>query len=354
MTATDIPVLFMRLEGPLQAWGLRSRFRIRETASEPTRSGIIGLIACCMGRRRDEPLGELANVKVAVRVDRAGVLWRDYHTVGAKGGVMSAKGGKPKITASTGEPETFLTDRFYLCDASFLVALTGPDGLLDRVEHALRHPVWPPFLGRKSCPPSVPIFAERARHATLRDALAARPWRRRLKDADRAPAELSCLVACSPADPGATLRYDCPVSFAEPRPMSFRHVREVAVRPPVGEPTQARYKPPAPVRMNYRSTAWKQRRLKRGARDGFLCVFCKSPSYITHHITYERATYEDVERDLRSVCRLCHDAITMIEAERDMGRDRIDPLSEEYRGLIMEKRKQIEAERRTGRARKRR
>ena len=40
------PILLLRLEAPLQSWGTRSRWDVRDTATEPTKSGIIGLLGC--------------------------------------------------------------------------------------------------------------------------------------------------------------------------------------------------------------------------------------------------------------------------------------------------------------------
>jgi hypothetical protein len=282
---------------------------------------------------------------MAVRVDRPGILWRDYHTVGAKVGIMCAD-RKIKKTASTGEYETMVTERFFLCDASFLVALGGPPDLLDAIESRLASPVWPPFLGRKCCPPSTRLFAGRGAYPSALQALREQPWRPRIEHIDPRPGSVRCVLECGPQEPGATLRRDCPLSFAEPRPMDFRYVSETTITGfPIGEPTQQPYKPPARNRMDYRSTSWRHKRLERGALDGFLCVFCKVPSLVTHHITYERARNENVKSDLRSVCRLCHDAITMLESEREMSLHRIDPTSDEYRDLILRKRAQIEAQR---------
>ena len=44
-----VPILFLRLEGPLQSWGIRSRWDVRETQPEPTKSGVIGLLGCALG-----------------------------------------------------------------------------------------------------------------------------------------------------------------------------------------------------------------------------------------------------------------------------------------------------------------
>ena len=193
---------------------------------------------------------------------------------------------------------------------------------------------------------SAPIFAGRGLYASTLDALSAMPWRPRLEQIDEDPTQLRAVIECVPTAPGAMIRFDCPKSFAEPRPMGSRYVREATITEvPIGGTAQKPYRPPRPRRMDYRSASWRQKRSERGHRDQFLCVFCGMPSAITHHVTYERATDEDVEQDLRSVCRRCHDAVTMLESEREMGMHRIDPLSHDYRALILRKREDVDAQR---------
>lgn len=174
--------LFLRLEGPLQSWGERGRWSVRDTAPEPTKSGVIGLIACALGYRTDEQIRPLSEkTRMAVRCDAPGQLITDYHTVG--GGydyptLLTAE-GKPKKIASTGAPHTELTWRDYLCDASFLVALqveAGDEELIDQMAHALQNPVWPVYLGRKSCPPSRPVFDGVGQFNNLEAALKAGNW----------------------------------------------------------------------------------------------------------------------------------------------------------------------------------
>lgn len=157
--------LFLRLEGPLQSWGERGRWSVRDTAPEPTKSGVIGLIACALGYREDEQIRPLSQkTRMGVRIDAPGRLITDYHTIG--GGydtptLLTAE-GKPKKTPS-GQPHTELSNRDYLCEASFLVALqvrqSSDAHLIDQMATALQNPVWPLFLGRKSCPPAIPVFA---------------------------------------------------------------------------------------------------------------------------------------------------------------------------------------------------
>ena len=75
--------------------------------------------------------------------------------------------------------------------------------------------------------------------------------------------------------------------------------------------------------------------------DYGLCVFCKAPASTVQHITYRRAGGEETQDDLRSLCRLCHDAVTMIEYGLGMGLDRINPEDPQWRGEIIRKRQEI-------------
>jgi CRISPR system Cascade subunit CasD len=168
--------LFLRLEGPLQAWGERGRWSVRDTAPEPTKSGVIGLIACGLGYREDEQIRALSiKTRMGVRVDAAGRIIIDYHTIG--GGYYQPQllqaDSKPK--GKPGNVHTELSYRHYLCDASFLVALQlrerDEERLIDQMAHALQNPVWPLFLGRKSCLPGRPVFAGVGYYQDLVEAL---------------------------------------------------------------------------------------------------------------------------------------------------------------------------------------
>lgn len=74
--------LLLRLAGPMQAWGTTSRFDERDSGLEPSKSGVLGLVCAALGRDRSEPLDDLATLKMSVRVDREGLLMRDYQTLG--------------------------------------------------------------------------------------------------------------------------------------------------------------------------------------------------------------------------------------------------------------------------------
>ncbi|AXE30991.1 type I-E CRISPR-associated protein Cas5/CasD [Chromobacterium phragmitis] len=140
--------LLLRLAGPMQSWGTTSRFDERDSGLEPSKSGVLGLICAALGRDRTEPLDDLAALKMSVRVDREGLLMRDYQTAT---GVLLASG---KADAK----RTVISPRYYLADSAFLVALEGEHGLLATIQQALQRPVWPLSLGRKAMPPSLPVW----------------------------------------------------------------------------------------------------------------------------------------------------------------------------------------------------
>src|SRR5690242_11783389 len=77
------PILLLRLEAPMQSWGTRSRWDVRDSGPEPTKSGVVGLLGCALGLpRRHARLEELdRGLRFAVRADRPGTLATDYHTV---------------------------------------------------------------------------------------------------------------------------------------------------------------------------------------------------------------------------------------------------------------------------------
>ncbi|MFJ8477674.1 type I-E CRISPR-associated protein Cas5/CasD [Kitasatospora sp. NPDC094011] len=156
-TASGTSGLLLRFAAPLQSWGERSQFNERDTAPFPTRSGVIGLIAAALGRKRDQDLGELTTLRLTVRADRPGVILRDLHTVG--GGLPAAR----TVTTADGKKRsgttaTLLSHRYFLADAVFTAAVTADPDHLATWADALRNPHWPPYLGRRSCPPEGPLL----------------------------------------------------------------------------------------------------------------------------------------------------------------------------------------------------
>ncbi|MEH0933996.1 type I-E CRISPR-associated protein Cas5/CasD [Micromonospora psammae] len=157
----DTSCLVLRIAGPLQSWGGRGQFNRRDTLNEPTKSGILGLLAAAQGLRRQDPIADLLGLRLGVRTDQPGSLLRDYHTVSDHRGRpllsanVNAKGAqKPTAPAK----HTHVTHRFYLQDAVFVAAVSGPVELLHSLAAALRSPAFPLALGRRSCPPTMPLL----------------------------------------------------------------------------------------------------------------------------------------------------------------------------------------------------
>ena len=216
----------LRLEGPLQAWATQSRFGIRDTDREPSKSGVLGVIAAALGMERDDDalLASLAKLELAVRVDRPGSLLRDYHTAG--GGTF--RGGRKYFVHGTSD--CVPTQRYLLQDASFSAALGGEDDLVDKVAIALRSPHWPLFLGRRACVPSVPVLLQVV-------AIAPRVAIREAPLADRAEGRRFRLVCDAQANEAGDARIDVPLSFREgSRRYAHRTVITdwLEVREPVG------------------------------------------------------------------------------------------------------------------------
>ncbi|WP_229119525.1 type I-E CRISPR-associated protein Cas5/CasD [Enemella evansiae] len=130
-------VLVLRLAGPLQSWGVRSRFVRRTTEAMPTKSGLIGLLAAAKGMRRQDPLEDLLELSLAVRCDQPGELLRDFHTAHHQ---VSGK-SMP------------LSERYYWSDAVYTAYISGRDEVIDGLNEALADPAYPIYLGRRSCVP---------------------------------------------------------------------------------------------------------------------------------------------------------------------------------------------------------
>lgn len=219
--------LLLRLEGPMQSWGISSRFTQRETGPEPSKSGVIGLLCAALGKPRAESpedggrwpsLAELAGLKMGVRVDRAGTVGVDFQTAG--GGKMAGQEyGVARVQG--GLFGSVMSHRYFLQDASFLVGLSGEDlALLERLHNALAAPVWQIYLGRKGYVPGVPPYLKDGLvKMELAAALASHP----LPEG----ADQEVRVVLESLDPhGSEPRMDQPLDFARRR-FGRRYVRVV-------------------------------------------------------------------------------------------------------------------------------
>jgi len=205
--------LLLLLEGPLQAWGVGPKMELRDTAPLPTKSGVVGLLANALGRKRAEPVDDLARLRMGVAVLRPGRLLVDLQAV-------------LNVATMGGGTKDKLTRRRYLMDASFLVGLEGEGETLVRLHRALAAPARPLYLGRRSCLPSPPPY--------LPDGLVPLP----LEEALGKKLEemgLSRPVPLFLEGEGGELVLDVPVDFAS-RALAPRWVRRAIWQPKGGAP----------------------------------------------------------------------------------------------------------------------
>lgn len=245
MTAST---LLMRLAGPMQSWGSASHFDNRDTLREPTKSGVVGILAASLGRQREEDVSDLASLRLGVRADQEGEIRYDYQTVRA------AKRDEVTHTQivfrDASKQGSTISKRYYLADAVFLVGLEGEDvAFLHELDGALRAPVYPIGLGRRgyvpSCPVALPGSGVRE-GVTILTALEKEPWPvadlswRALRRAEHQRPDCRVVLEADETTSSAT-RNDQPIGAAfSTRVFGPRAIRYAAITPPMKEPADAR------------------------------------------------------------------------------------------------------------------
>lgn len=213
-------VLRLRLAGPLQSWGSRSRFVRRATEAAPTKSGILGLLAAAKGLRRQEPIEDLLDLRLAVRIDQPGVLLRDFQTA-------------RHLVSNIAMP---LSERYYWSDAVFTAFIEGRDEVVEGLGEALRDPAYPLYLGRRSCVPEGRLMLGVTDDA-LSDVISNTPWQASKRHQRKKKAEGMVSLDVQ-ADLGVfeglvarRQQQDVPISFdPERRQYAVREVVDTTVR----------------------------------------------------------------------------------------------------------------------------
>jgi CRISPR system Cascade subunit CasD len=182
--------LVFQLYGPLASWGEVAVGGERPVAPHPGRSAILGMLAAAAGIRRDQEEQHQVLEQafgMAVRMETAGTLLHDYHTVQVP--PQAALKKHPAITRrdelsalaayQQDNPKTsgtILSNRAYRCDALYQIALWKRQDsslTLEQAKDYLNCPNFTLCLGRKSCPPALPLQAHIVKAATLVDAFLA-------------------------------------------------------------------------------------------------------------------------------------------------------------------------------------
>jgi CRISPR system Cascade subunit CasD len=235
--------LLLRFAAPLQSWGVESKFNRRGTEREPTKSGVIGFLASALGRGRAENVDDLAALKFGVRIDQPGQLLVDYHLAITEAARAPGAGDTKKNAG------TFQTWRHYLADAVFLVGLEGDKAFLENLDEAVHSPVFPLYLGRRSCPPagkiSLGISPKPLREALTSEIWLASEWYKKkifkskmneTSSKMNETSSLSLTLVCDAERPGALYRRDVPVSFDQThRKYAFRSVDDIPNAVPISK-----------------------------------------------------------------------------------------------------------------------
>jgi CRISPR system Cascade subunit CasD len=186
--------LLLRFDAPLQSFGGALVDQNGPTLPFPGRAMITGLLANALGWSRGEferHQSLQSRLRYAVRQDREGSVFTDYQTVDLGQSYMSEGGwtthGLRAERRGGNSKGTHIRFRDFIADAVFTLALwlepAHEAPTLEALEHALRRPARPLFLGRKACAPAAPLLLPRAPGAPAR--IEAHSWREALASAPR-------------------------------------------------------------------------------------------------------------------------------------------------------------------------
>ncbi len=188
--------LLFHLYGPMSSWGDIAVGEYRPTFAHPTKSAILGLLAAAKGILRENPDRTENEIHrrmaesygFAVCVQAPGLLVRDYHTIQTPPNKKDVAyyTRKQELSYPKNELNTILSTRDYRCDGLYVVCiwcinsnppfpLDDPEGTKEQerksLKCALEKPCFVLYLGRKSCPPSLPLEPQIRRADNVRKAL---------------------------------------------------------------------------------------------------------------------------------------------------------------------------------------
>lgn len=154
--------LVFLLSAPMASFGGYAGHERRGSGLVPMRSAVLGLVGAALGIDRADTEGQAAlrAYSVAVQPFQQSTPLRDYHTVQT---VPTARAKRPPtrkhaLACAGRDVNTVITIRDYRCDVLIGVVLWGNGRwTLDLLGERLRRPVFPLYLGRKSCPLASPL-----------------------------------------------------------------------------------------------------------------------------------------------------------------------------------------------------
>ena len=174
--------LVFQLYGALASWGDIAVGEHRPSLGHPTKSAISGLLAAALGIDRSDDEKHLQlnqQYGSAVCVRASGELLRDYHTVQVPGGKREYASRRDELMLDKLNLNTILSQRDYRTDALYQVAVwcraVTPAYTLSSLQEKLLTPHFTLYLGRKSCPVSLPLFPVIVSDCSLKQAFDSYP-----------------------------------------------------------------------------------------------------------------------------------------------------------------------------------
>lgn len=173
--------LLFQLYGPLASWGGIAVGDQRPSFDRPSKSAVVGLLAAALGLRRPdwrlapaeaEPLDKEHRVLaehfyLALRVEVQGIYLKDYHTVQVpSGGPYPSRASElQRVLPGSGGKQTY---REYYAGMRAIVCVSerkpekppeiaGEALTLERLCNSILRPGFLLYLGRKACPPALPL-----------------------------------------------------------------------------------------------------------------------------------------------------------------------------------------------------
>ncbi|MCB1638738.1 MAG: type I-E CRISPR-associated protein Cas5/CasD [Thiothrix sp.] len=175
--------LVFQLYAPLVSWGDQAVGQERPGTDHPSRSALLGLIGAALGLKRDDDAGQAAlaaDCHFGTRLYAPGLTLRDFHTVQVPASskkVQSLYTRRDELSGPKARLGTLLSFRSYQQDSFSVAALwlentsRPPQWTLDTICQALQQPHFPLYLGRKSCPPALPLNPQALQADRLQAAL---------------------------------------------------------------------------------------------------------------------------------------------------------------------------------------
>jgi len=176
--------LLFQLYGPMASWGDVAVGDMRPTFDHPSKSAVLGLVAAALGLKRSNRKYQrilAESYHFAVRLESPGVMLRDFHTAQVPSGSLPAyiETRRDELSIVEADDNAITSKRDYRCDARATICLWSisnePKWSLSELAETLRAPSFVLYLGRKSCPLSLPLHPQVVEATSLRAAFQEAP-----------------------------------------------------------------------------------------------------------------------------------------------------------------------------------